>query len=111
MIRRPPRSTLFPSTTLFTRVCVVQLAYMPTFRIETREHGYSAIVERGIAGQAARFLPARAGKVFVVTTQDVWAHQGETLTRGLDRVAHEELYFPGGEERKRLAPLEQLAEE
>jgi len=84
---------------------------MPTFRIETRDHCYSAIVERGIAGQAAQFLPPRHGKVFVATTEDVWRHQGATLARGLAGVAHEVLYFPGGEERKRLAHVEQLAEE
>jgi len=84
---------------------------MPSFRIETREYCYSAMVERGIAGKAAQFLPARHGKIFVATTEDVWRHQGETLARGLEGVAHEVLYFPGGEERKRLAPVEQLAEE
>ena len=84
---------------------------MPTFRIETREHGYSAVVERGVAGQAAQYLPARHGKVFVATTEDVWKHQGRTLSRGLGGVPHEVIYFPGGEDQKRLAPVEQLAEQ
>jgi len=84
---------------------------MPTFRIETRDYCYSAIVERGIAGQAAQFLPARHGQIFVATTRDVWRHQGETLARGLAGVPHEVLFFPGGEESKRLAHVEQLAEE
>ena len=83
---------------------------MPTFRVETPQRPYSAVVERGIAGQASRFLPSKT-KVFVVTTQDVWRHQGCALEAGLAGWAHELLYLPGGEDHKRLAPLETLAEE
>jgi 3-dehydroquinate synthase len=84
---------------------------MPSFTVETPQRCYSAIVERGAIGQAAKHLPAKSGKVFVVTTEDVWSHQGATLEAGLDGVAHEILHLPGGEERKRLAPLEALADE
>jgi len=83
---------------------------MPSFRVETAHGSYHAIVERGIIGRAAEFVPARAGKLFVVSTEDVWQHQGAALARGLREVAHEVLYLPGGEENKRLAPLESLAE-
>jgi 3-dehydroquinate synthase len=83
---------------------------MPSFRVETPQGCYDAIVERGIIGRAARFVPARAGKVFVVSTDDVWRHQGAALAAGLRDVAHEVLYLPGGEENKRMAPLESLAE-
>ena len=83
---------------------------MPSFRVETPQGCYDAIVERGIIGRAAEFVPARAGKVFVVSTDDVWRHQGAALTTGLRDVAHEVLYLPGGEENKRMAPLEDLAE-
>jgi len=58
----------------------------------------------------AEFLPAKV-KVFVVTTQDVWHHQGTTLDQGLAGRAYDVLYLPGGEDQKRLAPLEALAEE
>jgi 3-dehydroquinate synthase len=68
------------------------------------------MVERGIAGRAAQFVPARAGKVFVVSTEDVWRHQGAALVAGMRGVAHEVLHLPGGEENKRMAPLEVLAE-
>ena len=61
-------------------------------------------------GRAARFVPARAGKVFVVSTEDVWRHQGAALEAGMGGTAHEVLHLPGGEENKRLAPLEDLAE-
>jgi len=84
---------------------------MPSFRVETPQRCYTAVVERGVIGHAAQYIPARAGKLFVVSTEDVWRHQGETLARGLAGLAYEVLHLPGGEEHKRLAPLEQLAEE
>ncbi len=83
---------------------------MPSFRVETPQRTYSAIVESGIIGRAAEFIPERAGKLFVVSTEDVWRHQGVALARGLRDRRHEVLYLPGGEENKRLAPLESLAE-
>jgi len=84
---------------------------MPTFRVETPQHCYAAIVERGVIGRAAQYIPPRTGKVFVVSTEDVWRNQGAALARGLNGVPHEVLHLPGGEEKKRLAPLEQLAEQ
>ena len=82
---------------------------MPSFEVRTPLHSYRAIVERGILGRVADYLPAKAGKVFVVTTQDVWRHQGASL--GLSRIPHDTLFLPGGEANKRLAPLEAMAEE
>ncbi len=84
---------------------------MPSFEVKTPQHTYLAIVERGILSRAAAYLPAKSGKVFVITTKDVWRHQGEALTRGLDGRPHDTLYLPGGEAQKRLAPLEAVAEE
>src|SRR4051812_13598112 len=84
---------------------------MPSFRVETPQRCYSAIVERGAIRQAAKHVPSKAGKVFVVSTPDVWQHQGATLSKGLEGVVYETLFLPGGEERKRLAPLETLAED
>lgn len=84
---------------------------MPTFPVETPQHCYAAIVERGVIGRAAQCIPPKTGKVFVVSTEDVWRHQGAALTRGLNGVPHEVLHLPGGEENKRLAPLERLAEQ
>jgi len=84
---------------------------MPSFRVETPQRCYSAIVERGAIREAAKHVPAKAGKVFVVSTPDVWQHQGANLSKGLEGVAYETLFLPGGEERKRLAPLETLAED
>jgi 3-dehydroquinate synthetase len=50
-------------------------------------------------------------EVFAVSTEDVWRHQGGCLAGALSGIPHEVLFLPGGEDRKRLAPLEQLAEE
>ena len=84
---------------------------MPTFRVETPQHCYSAVVERGVIGNTAQYIPSKAGKLFVVSTEDVWRHQGQALARGLAGVAFEVLHLPSGEEHKRFAPVEQLAEE
>jgi 3-dehydroquinate synthase len=56
------------------------------------------------------YRPARAGKVFFVSTEDVWKLHGDTLTGAAGNVAHEVLFFRGGEARKRLAEVEALAE-
>jgi 3-dehydroquinate synthase len=84
---------------------------MPTFHVETPQRCYSVMVERGILGQAAQHIPAKAGKVFVISTRDVWEHQGGAIARSLVGVPHEVLYLPGGEAHKRLAHVEELAEE
>jgi 3-dehydroquinate synthase len=83
---------------------------MPSFHVETPTHSYAAVVERGIIASAAQYLPPKAAKVFVVSTEDVWRHQGGRLAAALTDVAHEILFLPGGEDQKRLAPLEILAE-
>jgi len=83
---------------------------MPEFRVETPQRCYPAIVERGIVARTREYIPPKSGKLFVVSTEDVWHHQGATLAGALAGLNHETLFLPGGEERKRLAPLEQLAE-
>ena len=84
---------------------------MPTYRVETPQRCYSAIVERGVIAQAAGYIPPKTGKVFVVTTEDVWRHAGGALESGLAGVPYDVLHLPGGEDHKRLAPVERLAEE
>src|SRR5260370_7870512 len=81
---------------------------MPSFEVKTPQHNYSAVVERAILGRVADYLPAKAGKVFVVTTEDVWRHQGQALQIGR---GHETLFLPGGESHKRLAHVEAAAEQ
>ena len=84
---------------------------MPSFRVETPQRRYDAIVERGAMQRIAEFLPARAGKLFVVTTEDVWTLHGAAIGRAIKERGHEVLFFPGGERRKRLAEVEALAEQ
>jgi len=84
---------------------------MPTFRVETPQRCYSAVVERGLVARTAEYLPPKAGRIFVVSTGDVWRHAGQALAAALEAVPHTILYLPGGEDQKRLAPLEALAGE
>lgn len=84
---------------------------MPSFRVATPDHSYSAIVERHVIRRIAQYLPKQAGKVFVISTEDVWRYQGEVLAKALDGIPHDVLYLPGGEDQKRMAPLEKLADE
>jgi 3-dehydroquinate synthase len=84
---------------------------LPSFEVKTPQNTYRAIVERGILARASDYVPAKTGKVFVVTTEDVWRHQGEALTKGLSAKPHDTLFLPGGESQKRLAPVEAMAEQ
>ena len=69
------------------------------------------MVERGLLQSVGRYIPAGKGKIFVVTTDDVWRFVGAQLADGLDGRAFEHILLPGGEEHKRLAPVEQATEE
>ena len=83
---------------------------MPSFRVETPQRVYDAIVERGSLGRIAEFVPAHAGTVFVVTTPDVWDLHGAAVERALAGRLFRVLHFPGGEPNKRLSQVEALAE-
>lgn len=84
---------------------------MPSFRVATAAHTYDAVIERGVLRRAASFIPARAGKVFVVTTEDVWRLHGAKLENALGSRRATVLFFPGGEDRKRMSEVETLAEQ
>ncbi len=82
---------------------------MPAFQVRTATETYQSIAERGILKHAGDFIPARSGKLFIVTTEDVWALQRRALD---SRVAGRAkvIFFPGGEPNKRISCLETLAE-
>src|SRR5579863_328584 len=80
---------------------------MPSFRVETPQRAYDAIVERGCLRRVTEFVPPGAGKLFVVTTADVWDLHGAALKSLNAQV----LIFPGGEPRKRLSEVEAFAEQ
>ena len=84
---------------------------MPAFQVKTAHHAYENIVERGIIGHIAGFIPQGAGKRFVVTTNDVWQLHGEQVKAQFHGHAVEVLFFPGGESNKRLASVETLADQ
>jgi 3-dehydroquinate synthase len=83
---------------------------MPAFQIQTPRHNYSAIVERGVLQRGGEFIPQRAGKLFIVTTEDVWQHHGRSLEPQL-KTEHYVLFLPPGESNKRLVAVEALAEQ
>ncbi|HYO80451.1 MAG TPA: 3-dehydroquinate synthase [Bryobacteraceae bacterium] len=80
---------------------------MPEFAVTTRTNRYPCVVERGALRRLQEYLPARAGKVFVATTKDVWELHGA----GLKLDASTPLFFPGGEPTKRLHVMEEMAEQ
>jgi 3-dehydroquinate synthase len=83
---------------------------VPAYEVKTAHHTYSANVERGILSRIAQSIPAGAGKLFVVTTEDVWSLHGAVLQQLTGREMHP-LFFPGGEANKRLARVEELADQ
>jgi len=84
---------------------------MPSYVVDTPQRKYPVLVERGILERVGGHIPATAGKVFVVTARDVWQFHCSRLAAGLAGRSHEILFFPGGEEHKRLASVEALAVE
>ena len=82
---------------------------MPSYAVKMPEREYWAHVERGILERMKEYVPASASRVFVVTSEDVWHHQGQRLESGLSGRPFEKILLPGGEPNKRLAPLEAAA--
>jgi len=82
---------------------------MPTFTVETGAVQYPVVAERGVLARLAEFLPARCGKVFVITEESVWRLHGAAVERALEGREWGKLVFPGGEENKRLGQVEALA--
>src|SRR5580700_9292998 len=84
---------------------------MPSYVVETLQRRYPIVVERGGLSRLGEYIPAHAGKLFFVSTEDVWQLHGDTLRHGIGNLSHEVLFFCGGETRKRLAEVEALAEQ
>lgn len=90
---------------------MVQRDHMPAFEVHTPHHSYSNRVERGILNRLSEFVPAPAGRLFVVTTRDVWDLHGGKIETQFAPERLTVLFFPGGEPNKRLSSLEALAEQ
>jgi len=84
---------------------------MPSYLVETPQHTYPIIVERGGLSTLGEHIPASAGKLFFLSTEDVWQLHGDVLLRGIGNLPREVLFFCGGEAHKRLAEVEALAEQ
>ncbi len=84
---------------------------MPSFEVKTPQSTYRNIVERGLLAHVRNCIPARFGKRFVVTTEDVWRLHGPALSAQMEGTPWQVLFFPGGEINKRLSSLEVLAEQ
>src|SRR5579863_324862 len=84
---------------------------MPQFQVATPQRTYPAVVDRGAIECLAEFLPAASGRIFLISTRDVWKLYGERVLAALGNHVSETLFFTGGEENKRLAHIEQLAEQ
>lgn len=84
---------------------------MPTFEVKTAQRTYPSIVERGILQHVNRFIPRNTGKLFIITTEDVWRLHGKRLEPRLAGYDHFVLKLAEGEENKRFSWVESLAEE
>jgi 3-dehydroquinate synthase len=88
---------------------------MPQFEVATPQRNYPAVVERSAIARLGQFLMSgnagTPGKLFVVTTADVWALHGPLLQTAIGELSFEILTFAGGEPNKRIAHVEQMAEE
>src|SRR5436305_9342444 len=84
---------------------------MPVFEVKTSHCTYPNVIERGASGRIRDYLPQKHGKLFVLTTDEVWRLHGHVISRQFEPGAFEVLQFEGGENNKRLASVERLAEE
>src|ERR1700709_2698219 len=84
---------------------------MPAFQVATPQQTYSAVVERGVIKRLAEFVPQGAGRIFLISTRDVWELYGKQVRDALGNRPCEVLFFSGGEENKRLSHIERLAEQ
>lgn len=96
---------------LMRRISTWYNGVMPTYVVETPQQTYPAIIERGAIGMMGAHLPSAKGKVFIVTTEEVWALHGETASQGLRGRDFAPLFFRGGEQNKRLSAVEELADQ
>ncbi len=84
---------------------------MAEYRVTTPQRTYSAVVERGAIARIPEFLPARHGRIIIVSTRDVWTPHGEQVRAALAGREFETLFFAGGEQNKRFAHIERLADQ
>jgi 3-dehydroquinate synthase len=86
---------------------------MVRIEVRTPSHTYQVVTGRGCVEEARGHLePIVAGhKLFVVSTEQVWAHQGPRFERGLQGLPFRLLLMKDGEQHKCLSTVEALADE
>lgn len=84
---------------------------MAEFEVRTEGRTYLSIVRRGVLREAAKYVPERAGKIFIVTTDEVWRLHGAAVQSSLRSRGAAVLKLPSGEVNKRLHHVEALAEQ
>ena len=89
---------------------MVQQKGMPTFEVKTSQRTYPSIVERGVLQHVGRFIPRNTGKLFIITTEDVWRLHGKRLESRIAQYDYFVLKLAEGEENKRFSWVESLAE-
>jgi len=82
---------------------------MPQYQVATPQQTYPVFIERGAVARISEFIPEGRGRIFVVTTRDVWDLHGNLLRDGLKGRQHSVIFFAGGEENKRIAHVEAFA--
>lgn len=84
---------------------------MPTFTVDTGAVQYPVLVERGALARLGQFIPPGRGVLFVVSEEGIWRRHGAAVERALEGRRWRLILFPGGEENKRLAQIEAMAEQ
>ncbi|MCB9386026.1 MAG: 3-dehydroquinate synthase [Bryobacterales bacterium] len=80
--------------------------------VKTAASTYDVIVEGGCLDRAGEYVRPVVGerRVFILADEGAWAAQGERLERGLQGLRFEAMPVKLGEDRKRLAVVEELSE-
>ena len=84
---------------------------MPVFEVSTPQSTYPALVERGSIECLTKYLPAKHGSIFVVSTRDVWDLYGNRVRAALGQRSVQPVFFIGGEDNKRLSHIERMADQ
>ena len=81
--------------------------------VNTTHASYEVVVERGAVERAASHFEAVAAgqRLFIVADREAWRHQGSRLDKGLSDHNYTLLELEPGEQNKRLAQIETLADQ
>lgn len=105
--RAPPRRR--PAGRLFYSECILKTQ---TIAIKTASAEYPVHVARGLFGEIAREVSSVKGRVFVLTTTEIWSLWGKQFLAAFPETAQPTaMFLPKGERFKRIGQVERLAVE